>query len=127
MFKARSRAGASVSLAEAGGPDPLAVTPPHPISDRGLPRQVQLPCAEDGGREPHPATRAIRFPDEARTPARFILQERKADYSKAMPRDTHPLATEPGAPARFTFLEYRPRDSNPHVPGSEPGASCQLG
>lgn len=28
---------------------------------------------------------------------------RKADYSKAMPLDTHPLATEPGAPVRFTF------------------------
>jgi hypothetical protein len=40
-----------------------------------------------------------------------------------MPCDTHPLATEPGSPVRFTFPAYPSPDSNRERCGSEPQAS----
>lgn len=43
-FKARSRAGGAPSIAEAGGPDPQRLVTARPVSNRGLPEQVQLPC-----------------------------------------------------------------------------------
>jgi hypothetical protein len=47
---------------------------------------------------PRAAIQASRLPGGPRE------AQRRADYSKAMPCGTHPLATEPGAPVRFTLL-----------------------
>jgi hypothetical protein len=43
-----------------------------------------------------------------RFPGGHRKAQRRADYSKAMPCGTHPLATEPGAPVRFTLPELQP-------------------
>ncbi len=59
----------------------------------------------------------------SRPPGRFILQARKAGDLNARVSPPHPLATEPGAPVRFTFHSYRTADSNREPPGSGPGAS----
>lgn len=42
----------------------------------------------------------------SRPPGRFILQARKAGDLNARVSPPHPLATEPGAPVRFTFHSY---------------------
>lgn len=82
-----------------------------------------LSMAEDGELESQRLPAPIRFPDGASQPGRFILHGgRRTTRKPQFP--AHPLATEPGTPVRFTFHEYRPRDSNPDHPRPERGASA---
>ena len=118
--------------AEDGGPDPLR-SPAHPTSNRGPPPwRFHLPrtspdaskreVAEGGDPDSQRLAAPIAFQAEP-APGRFILQARKAGDLNARVSPPHPLATEPGAPVRFTFHSYRTADSNSEPPGSGPGAS----
>ena len=101
--------------AEDGGPEPLR-SPAPPTSNRGpppwrfhLPRPP-VPASGRLRRMEIPTPSAWRRPPvnnplskRSRPPGRFILQARKAGDLNARVSPPHPLATEPGAPVRFTF------------------------
>jgi hypothetical protein len=53
--------------------------------------------AEDGAHDAQRLSGAHTASNRSRRPGRFILQARKAGYSKATVLPAHPLATEPGA------------------------------
>jgi hypothetical protein len=108
-----------VRRAENSNPSALA-----PGRFRGGARALagSLSKAEDGDPDPQRVS-AQPVSGRCRVPARFILHGgRRTTRKPQFP--AHPLATEPGAPVRFTFRGYRPGDSNPDHPRPERGASA---
>ena len=62
----------------------------------------------------HNACAPIRFPDEAGTPARFILHERRAEKSNLTAHGRALISSEAQDPAWFA------------LPGTAPGARTQI-
>lgn len=71
-------------------------------------------------RAPHPGH---RFP-AGHLPPRSTIPCGGRAIRKPMPLASHPLATEPGTPVRFTLPECRPRDSDPDHLRTERSASA---